>query len=115
MMATGLANKIMNINLTQITGKEIRTLEYLWGTLCKNGKYILPETIEDLSNYSEFPTIKINGNKHYFTKELNNKFCEFVDKIYYQSTIIEYFSYNTIFQSVLYELEITIDLLRQNK
>ena len=89
--------------------KEIRKLNCLWGVLCKKKQYFLPKTIKDLEEAALNTEIKIDGIKHFFTDELKKNFRNFIDTIFYHSTITEYFCYNTIYQSVLSELEKTVN------
>jgi hypothetical protein len=100
----------MTVNLKQsLENKDVRTLKYLWPMLCNKQQYCLPQTIEDYKNLFYTTKIKFDGTEYYFTDALNKSFRKFINVIYYHSTIAEYFSYDTVYKSVLAELERTIN------
>lgn len=76
------------------------------GNTLQEEAIFLPKTIEDLELNAE---ITIDGVRHFFTDELKENFRKFINTIFYHSTIAEYFCYDTIYQSVLSELERTIN------
>ncbi|MDP1770759.1 MAG: HEPN domain-containing protein [Methylobacter sp.] len=100
--------KKMIVDLEQsLSQKEIRVFQRPWAMLCKKQEYFLPKTIEDLRSLPS-AEIKINGVTYFFTNKLNQNFRKIIDTIYAHSAISEYFCYETIYLSVLSELERTI-------
>lgn len=98
----------MIVDLKQsLPSKELRVIKRLWEELCNKQKYFLPTTIEDLKDLPP-AEIKINGVTYFFTDKLNQNFRRIIDTIYAHSTISEYFCYETIYLSLLSELERTI-------
>lgn len=109
----------MLVNLNRdLEKKEIRTLNCLWKMLCNKKRYFLPKTIDeykDLFNANNFPTkIKIDNIDYYFTGKHYKEFRDFIDKIFYHSTTNKYFCYNTIYKTVLHELEKHININSKN-
>lgn len=77
--------------------------------LCNKKRYFLPKTIEDYKDLFYTTKIKIDDIEHYFTNELNKNFRKFINTIYYNSKIAEHFCFDTIYKTVLSELEKTIN------
>ncbi len=104
----------MLANIEQnLSPKEIRTLAYLWKILCNKTRYFSPKTLKEykeLFSVNTFPNkIKADGIELYFTNELNATLRQFVDTIYNYSIFKKHFHYNTIYKSILTELETTIN------
>ncbi len=90
--------------------KKQRKIELLWNKLAKIGNFLIPETIEDYTEFDLFksPSIKIRNKECFFKKELMPLFNELVDEIYKIDTLKTHVTYNTVYTKVKDQIQETL-------
>lgn len=97
--------------LDALNGKSKRRLSYLWNILVNPTNYLIPKTFEDYKSKSfgiSVPTIKLEGTECYLNDRAQKECRNFANIIYAISEIKDTLTYNTIYGSILNEIEAEI-------
>ncbi|MBC8468506.1 MAG: hypothetical protein H8D56_03455 [Planctomycetes bacterium] len=97
--------------LDALNGKSKRRLSYLWKILLNPTNYLIPETFEDYKSKSfaiSVPTIKLEGTECYLNDKAQKECRNFANIIYEIPEIRDTLTYNTIYDSILNEIETEI-------